>query len=374
MDTVAAQRQAAAAIAATIMLPRSVPPVFAAGGFLKNTQCFAAGARAHLSVDAGNLETVEAVTRFEEIAEALLVAAEVAPSAIAHDRHPDFYSTRYAEALAARLAIEAVPVQHHHAHVAAVMAEHGLEGPVLGLALDGFGLGDDGEAWGGELLEVDPGGYRRLGHLRPLRQPGGDKAAREPWRMGAAALYALGRADAITERYRDIAGAELIGQMLNKGINAPATTSCGRLFDAACGLLGIRLVASFEGEAPMALEALVERPRLAPEGWRLDGGILDLRPLLAQLLGLDPKAGAELFHGTLVAALAEWAARAAETAGVRDVVLSGGCFLNGVLSEGLITALEERRLRPLSPVRLGPGDAAISLGQAWSVVIAKGGG
>ena len=177
---------------------------------------------------------------------------------------------------------------------------------MLGLALVGFGLGPGSQSWGGELLRVDPGGYDRLGHLAPLSQPGGDVAAREPWRMGAAALHALGRGDEIATRFADRRGAPVIAQMLARGLNAPPTSSAGRLFDAACGLLGVKPVASFEGEAPMALEAMVDRPAVDPEGWALADGVLDMRPLLDRLLGMEPEAGADLFHGTLAAALAAW--------------------------------------------------------------------
>ena len=359
-------------IATTIDLPRPVPTVLAVGAFLKSTLCLTRGARALVSRDVGNLETVDAVRDFDGVADRLLDLAGTPPVAIAHDLHPDFHSTRYAEALAARLGVDAMPVQHHHAHVAAVMAEHGIDEPVLGLALDGFGLGAGGESWGGELLEVGPAGYRRLGHLARLMQPGGDRAAREPWRMGAAALHALGRGDEIAARYRHIEGAGVIARMLERGVNAPPTSSCGRLFDAACGLLGVKPVAAFEGEAPMELERMAVRPRIDPHGWRLDGGTLDMRPLLDRLVDIEAEEGAGLFHGTLVAAMTAWAARAAEETGLRRVVLCGGCFFNQVLSAGLVEGLGRFGIECLTARRLTPGDQAISLGQAWVTVMAKG--
>jgi hydrogenase maturation protein HypF len=357
------------AAAEVFVLPRPVEPVLAVGAFLKNTVCLARGAEAFLSVDNGNLETAAAILAFEAAAGRL--CAEVRPSVIAHDLHPDFPSTRYAEALAMSLGVAAVGVQHHHAHVAAVMAEHGLAEPVLGLALDGFGLGPDHEAWGGELLCVDPAGYRRLGHLAPLRQPGGDVAARQPWRMGAAALHALGRGDEIASRFADRPGAAVIARMLARGVNAPPTSSAGRLFDAACGLLGVKPVATFEGEAPMALEALVRRPTVDPGGWTLSDGVLDMRPLLERLTALDPEAGADLFHGTLAAALADWIAWAVATTGHRTVALCGGCFFNAVLSAELAVLLAGQGVRTIRGRRLDPGDRAISLGQAWAVGMAR---
>ncbi len=359
-------------IATTIDLPRPVPTVLAVGAFLKNTLCLTRGTEALVSRDVGNLETVDAVRDFDGIAERLLDLAGAPPAAVAHDLHPDFHSTRYAEALAARLGIDAVPVQHHHAHVAAVMAEHGVDEPVLGLALDGFGLGAGDESWGGELLAVEAGGYRRLGHLAPLMQPGGDRAAREPWRMGAAALHALGRGGEIADRYRHIDGAGVIAQMLERGINAPPTSSCGRLFDAACGLLGVKPIATFEGEAPMELERMATRPRIDPHGWRLDDGILDMRPLLDRLVDIEAEEGAGLFHGTLIAAMTAWIVWAAEVTGLRRVVLCGGCFFNKVLGAGLEEGLGRYGIECLSARRLTPGDQAISLGQAWAAVMAKG--
>jgi hydrogenase maturation protein HypF len=355
-------------VSTVIRLPRSVPPVLGLGAHLKNTVCLARGAKATVSRDIGNLESGDAVRRFEETVDQLLQMEGVVPTAVAHDLHPDFYGTRYARGLG----MEAIAVQHHHAHVAAVMAEHGSEGPVLGLALDGFGLGPGDQSWGGELLLVDRGGYRRLGHMALLKQPGGDAAARQPWRMGASALHALGRGDEIVERYKDFNGAGVIADMLSGNVNCPPTSSCGRLFDAACGLLGVKPMARFEGEAPMELEKLVTRPQPLAGGWRLEDGVLDMLPLLDRLRGLAPAEGADLFHGTLTTALAHWAAWAADETGLGDVVMSGGCMLNRVVREGLSEALARRRLRPLPARRLTPGDGAISLGQAWAVGLMKG--
>jgi hydrogenase maturation protein HypF len=349
-----------------------MPAILGTGAFLKNTLCLSQGGEAWLTRDVGNLETVDSVRAFDALAADLIARAGGALAAVAHDWHPDFHSSRYAEALAAEAGIQRLPIQHHHAHVAAVMAEHGVEEPVLGLALDGFGLGADGEAWGGELLAVDGEGFGRLGHLAPLRQPGGDKAARQPWRMAAAVLHGLGRGREIVGRFAGIEGAGVIVQMLDRGVNCPATTSCGRLFDAACGLLGVKLIAQFEGEAPMALEALTTAPVIDAGGWRLDDGVLDFSPVLDRLSAMEGAEGANLFHGTLAAGMTAWAGWAAEVTGVRTVVLSGGCFLNKVLTAGLVEGLRGSGLSPLLPQRLTPGDPAISLGQVWAAAMAKG--
>jgi hydrogenase maturation protein HypF len=288
---------------------------------------------------------------------------------VAHDLHPDFHSTRYAQSLDLPL----VPVQHHHAHAAALAAEHGHDGPLLGLSLDGFGLGKDNQAWGGELLLVDGPGWQRLGHLAELVQPGGDAAAREPWRMAAAALHKLGRGAEIAERFPDIPAAALLGGVLDKGFNCVPTSSAGRLFDAACGLLGVHPVAQFEGQAPMALEALATAPEALPGGWAIsEAGVLDCLPLLDALASCtDAGSGANLFHGTLAAALAAWVIRAAKLSGVRVVALGGGCFLNKVLTAGLAARLAEAGLTCLTAAKVSPGDAGLSLGQAWVAALSE---
>ncbi|CAA7625725.1 Hydrogenase maturation protein hypF1 [Candidatus Terasakiella magnetica] len=355
-------QDAVSAIAAAIALPCAVPPVLAVGPFLKNTICVTRGAEAFLSPVHGDLGTPEAITAFERSVEELVAELGVAPVRVAHDLHPDFHSTRFAQGLDLPL----VPVQHHHAHAAAIAAEHGHQGPIIGLSLDGYGLGPGNQSWGGELLLADGPHYRRIGHLALLAQPGGDVAAREPWRMAAAALHRLGRGDEIATRFQAHAAAAMLGTILDKGLNSPLTSSAGRLFDAACGLLGLHPVSEFEGQAPMALEAMVTKPEIASSAWIMEGGCLDLLPLLALMSACtDPVRGANLFHGTLIEALAQWVADAASSAGITTVALGGGCFFNRVLSAGLAERLIALGLKPLTAMRASPGDAGLSLGQAW---------
>ncbi len=266
--------------------------------------------------------------------------------------------------------VPAIAVQHHHAHIAAVAAEHGIEGPILGLALDGVGLGSDGQAWGGELLRMEGGDFTRLGHLAPLPLPGGDRAAKEPWRMAAAALHRMGRGGEIARRFADQPLAGQLGQLLDKGINTPSTTSLGRWFDAAAGLLGIRPVMAYEGQAAMLLEGLAERRgAVAPlvDGYILHAdGQLDLLPLLTRLADeSDAVHGAALFHTTLAHALADWAERSARRQGLSTVALGGGCFLNHILSRKLGQLLTERGLTVLEARQVPPNDGGLSLGQAW---------
>jgi hydrogenase maturation protein HypF len=354
-------RRARGYVPEPIELARALPPILAVGGHLKNTLCVTRGDEAFVSQHVGSLDNPEAIRFFEETAEHLLRLLDVRPEIVAHDLHPDFASTRYARARG----LPTLAVQHHLAHIAAVAAEHRVDGAVLGLALDGFGLGPDAESWGGELLWLKGARWRRLGHLRELLQPGGDAAATQPWRMGAAALFELGRGAEIAARFPDEKGAALIAEMLHRRVHSPPTSSCGRLFDAACGLLHVVPRASFEGQAPMVLEGLVESPRILDGGWRLHDGVLDLRPTLAHLVGCTPRAGAEIFHGTLIAALGDWVRAAAAQTGAVEVVLSGGCLLNQVLAGGLAGELERSGLTALLPGRLPPNDGAVSLGQAW---------
>lgn len=350
------------AIAQTIALPAPVPCTLAVGAFLKNTICVTKGDRAYLSVVHGDLGTPEAINAFDHSVTAMLAELDATPTRVAHDLHPDFHSTRFAQGLD----LPQIAVQHHHAHAASIAAEHGIDAPVLALALDGFGLGPGNQAWGGELLLCHGATYQRLGHLAPLRQPGGDRAAREPWRMAAAALHKLERGAEIASRWPQIKAAALLSTILDKGLNSPPTSSAGRLFDTACGLLDIHPLAEFEGQAPMALEALVTDPLILADGWVLAEGVLDFTPLLAHLADHpEPGAGADLFHGTLIAGLAHWAEQAAQQSQCRTIVLGGGCFFNKVLSAGLVTALNRRGLPALTAITVSPGDPGLSLGQAW---------
>ena len=355
-------RRARGFVPRPVVLTHEAPPVLAVGGHLKSTVTVTRGREAFVSQHIGDLDTAESVRFFEETVAHLLTTLDVDPIAVAHDLHPDFASTRFAEAFGR----PTVAVQHHHAHVAAIAAEHGFDGPLVGLVLDGFGRGADGGSWGGELLRVDGARCTRLGHLAPLALPGGDVAAREPWRMAAAALAAIGLGDTIAVRFADRAAAPRLAALLADG-GVAATTSAGRLFDAVAGLLGVCAVQQYEGQAAMALEALVQEPRVLDGGWRIVGGTLELAPLLAALAtsDLDAATGADLLHGTLAAALAEWTAAAATSAGIAAVALGGGCFLNRVLTTALVPALRARGLVPLVARALPPNDGGLSLGQAW---------
>jgi hydrogenase maturation protein HypF len=346
-----------------IRLAHPVPSILAVGGHLKTAICVTRGNEAFLSQHVGDLDNAATIGFFEETVDHLLRLLGVEPVVVAHDGHPDFHSTRFAE----RFGLPTMAVQHHHAHLAAVLAEHRVMEPTLGLALDGFGLGAGGESWGGELLRVEGGGFVRLGRLARLAQPGGDVAARQPWRMAAAALARMGRADEISARFAAYGPADGVRRMIERGINAPLTSSCGRWFDAACGILGVRPLAGFEGEAPMVLESLVRRPRVVEGVWSVREGVLDLTPLLERLLlAADATEGAELFHGTLAAALIDWALPALPARGERRIALSGGCLMNGVLAAGLVEGFAAAGVQALLPRQAPANDGGLALGQAWA--------
>jgi len=362
---------------APIKLAAPGPSVLAVGAFLNNTVCVTRGDEAFLSQHVGDLDNAATCRALEEAAAHLLDVLEISPEAVAHDLHPDFHGTRFATRFAEKRGIPAIGIQHHHAHVAAVAAEHGVRGPLLGLALDGVGLGTDGRAWGGELLRVEGRECERLGHLRELPLPGGDRAAREPWRMAAAVLHALGRGEEIVARLQHPAAAT-VTQMLKREFNSPPTSSAGRWFDAAAGLLGVRELCSFEGQAAMLLEGCAERHgpvESFAEGYRVGAdGVLDLLPLLSRLADIDDAAyGAALFHSTLARGLADWVADAARRTGLRCVALGGGCFMNHILSTTLRSHLERMGLSVLEARAAPPNDGGIALGQAAAAMaIAEG--
>jgi hydrogenase maturation protein HypF len=354
-------------------LARGGPPVLALGAYLKNTVCVTRGDEAFVSQHVGDLDNRPTCRALEDTAAHLLDVLDIVPAAVASDLHPDFESTRLAERIAAERGLPHFRVQHHHAHVAAVMAEHRRAAPVLGLALDGVGLGDDGQAWGGELLQVGPAGFSRLGHLAPILLPGGDRAAREPWRVAAAVLHALGRPEEIERRFGHPA-ASAVRAMLDQRVRCPPTTSAGRWFDAAAGLLGLKEVMRFEGQAAMLLEGLAAAhgPVDPSPGVHLaDDLTLDLLPLLNRLADTsDAGFGAALFHSTLARALADWARAAADRTGLDHVVLSGGCFMNRVLSAQAGRHIEGMGLTVLEAGELPPNDGGLSAGQAWVALMA----
>ncbi|MBS1158438.1 MAG: Hydrogenase maturation protein HypF [Proteobacteria bacterium] len=365
-------RRARGYVPVPIALAKGGPSVLALGGFLKNTVCVLKGREAFLSQHVGGLDNAAAIGFLEETVGHLLGILEVRPDLIAHDLHPDFPSTHLALRLAEELGVPALAVGHHHAHIAAICAEHGINEPVLGLAIDGVGLGPDGGAWGGELLRVAGAACTRLGHLWPLRLPGGDRAAREPWRMALSALYDGGQQERIAgwlhQHYPQRDAAPLL-TMLARDLRCPPTSSLGRWFDAAAGLLGWRDISSYEGQAAMELEGLaaVHQAWLPlPGGFALNSGVLDFSPLLAALLDAEDAAqGAALFHATVAAGLAEWVLEMATREKLAKIVVGGGCAMNALLMAALRPVLTAAGLTVLEARQAPPNDGGLALGQGW---------
>jgi len=361
-----------------IRLARAGPSVVALGGWFKNTVCVTRDDEAFVSPHIGDLDNAPTCLALTETVTHLVSILEVRPAIVAHDLHPDFFSTRHAARLAAGWGVPLRAVQHHHAHIAAVLAEHRVMRPALGLALDGVGLGTDGGAWGGELLRVDGARCERLGRLRPLRLPGGDRAAREPWRMAAAALALAGRDAAIAERFADEPAAATVATLLARGLHSPETSSLGRWFDAAAGLLGVSRRIAFEGQAAMLLEGLAERhgPVAADASLYCIGAenTLDFTALAARLADVhDPAYGAALFHATVAEGLADWASATATRLGIDTVAGAGGCFLNAIIARELREGLARRGLALLEARMVPPNDGGLSLGQAWVALEGLGG-
>jgi hydrogenase maturation protein HypF len=348
--------------------------VLACGAELKHTFCLAKGGHAFLSHHIGDLENYETYRSFTEGVAHFRRLFDVDPEVVAHDLHPEYLSTKYALELDG---VELEGVQHHHAHVAACLADNGEAGPVIGVAFDGLGFGTDGTIWGGELLVADLRGFRRAGHLEQVPMPGGAAAIREPWRMAAAWLDAALEGVtperlAVVDRNRD--RWEQVVALGRSGMAAPVTSSAGRLFDAVAAILGVRDTVNYEGQAAVELEQLADPGESAAyparvaeaddEPLRLGGADL-VRAVVDDLsAGVAPALIAARFHNGLAAATVAACDTLREQTGLGTVALSGGVFQNMLLLERTVADLEARRFRVLTHSRVPPNDAGISLGQA----------
>ncbi len=356
--------------------PASVPQgaVLAVGAQLKNAVAVATGGQVFLSQHIGDLDNAEAFGAFRRVADDLRALYEMPEQTrVAHDLHPDYLSTRAAE----RMTGAKVGVQHHHAHVLACMADNDLRGPVLGVSWDGTGYGTDGTVWGGEFLRVDGAAFERVARLRPFRLPGGEAAIKEPRRTALGAIAELPDID-IAEQAARLGFSEAEGRNLTRlidtGMNAPLTSSAGRLFDAVAALVGLRGKVRHEGQAAMELEFAATASANAgyyPMPW-VDGepATLDWGPCIrsiveAMAIGVPVPVIAGRFHRTLATAIV----RAAEKAGERHVVLTGGCFQNRLLTELTVCALREAGFAPYWHQRIPPNDGGIAAGQAVAALI-----
>ncbi len=342
-------------------------PILAVGAELKSTVAVTLGVDVVASHHIGDLAHLATYQSFLQAIDHLCGLYDVRPTVVAHDLHPEYLSTK----LAADLDLEAVPVQHHHAHVASCLTEHGRAGPVLGVALDGLGYGTDGALWGGELLVADLQGFERVGHLAPVHMPGGAASIREPWRMAVAWARRAGVDDGFSDP-RAAAVRDLVERS-----QGPVTTSMGRLFDAVAALLGLRPAVTYEAQAAIELEAAARAvPRREAPRWDLEPGrevdgmtVLDPSPLVAQVVAAH-RSGDEVtrvaagFHEALGQALATTAADLAHRHGLGTVALTGGVVQNQRLAEVLEEHLMADGLEVLVHRVVPPNDAGISIGQA----------
>jgi hydrogenase maturation protein HypF len=358
-----------------LALPWPFPrELLACGAELKSTFCLAKGHRAFVSHHIGDLENYETLRSFTEGVEHFRRLFEVTPEVVAHDLHPEYLSTKYALELE-RDGVELVGVQHHHAHLAACLADNGEPGPVIGVGFDGLGYGTDGTIWGGELLVCDLAGFERAGHLEQVPMPGAAAAIREPWRMAAAWLHAAYGDDLLDglpvvgrhgDRWRQVLA------VARAGVASPATSSAGRLFDAVAAILEVRDTVNYEGQAAIELEQLADpaeagayRAALLP-GPPLRIAAADLvRAVVEELLaGVDRHTIAGRFHNGLAAATVAAVIAVREATGLSTAALSGGVFQNLLLLERTTVGLEAAGFRVLVHSRVPPNDGGISLGQA----------
>jgi hydrogenase maturation protein HypF len=351
-------------------------PILAVGGQLKGTFALGRGRQAFLSHHLGDLDHFEAFRAFEKDVALYQQLFGVAPQIIARDLHPDYATSRYAQQRAEETGAGLLGVQHHHAHLAACMAEHGLNEPAIGVTFDGTGYGTDGTVWGGEFLVGDYRDFRRAAHLRTVAMPGGDQAIREPWRMAVAHL-ADARTDCPALKARTLPReVRFIEKMLERRLNCPSTSSVGRLFDAVASLAGVRDRVSYEGQAAVELEWLAE---MTPaDGSFLfdltapinaDGPlVIDTRPLIRAVAadvgkGVERSLIARRFHSSLVEMVAVVCGRVRETTGLNAVVLSGGVFLNALFTREIGARLDADKFRVYRHRLTPPNDGGLSLGQ-----------
>jgi len=361
-----------------VILRESMPPILACGAELKNTFCLTRDHYAFLSQHIGDLKNWETWEFYRQAIDHFQNLFRITPEIVAHDLHPDYLSTRYAREFTF---VPKVAVQHHHAHIKSCLVENQGQEPVIGVAFDGSGLGTDGNIWGGEFLLVDRDGFRRLGHLEYLPLPGGDAASQEPYRMAISYLYQTYGRDFLNQKgdfnhrlrtqYQD--KVEVILQMLEKKVNTPLTSSCGRLFDAISSLSGVCDISTYEGQAAMELENIADEneKKIYPYSLREKGGMINISflPLIeAVVADLNQKVESSRisarFHRTLVQMIVEVCSRLQEITALNRVAFSGGVFQNRLLSEWLLEEMVAKGFIVYSHHQVPANDGGISLGQA----------
>ncbi len=355
------------------------PPILAVGAHLKNTVAISLDSQVVTSQHIGDLETASAFEAFEQAIDNLSKLYDFKPRYIAHDLHPDYISTKFAQ----KREIETIGVQHHYAHILSCMAENEIEAPALGVSWDGTGLGTDNTTWGGEFLRIDPKSFARIAHLRHFRLPGGEKAIVEPRRAALGLLYEIYSddldeiSDLPSVKAFNVEELAIIFKMLSQGLNSPVTSSAGRLFDAVSSIIGLRQVMRYEGQAAMELEFAVRGIDTEDEypfdiRSKDDMFIIDWEQLIRHIIddykkGLAAGIISAKFHNSLVEMIIGIARRSNE----EKIVLSGGCFQNKYLLERTITRLTDEGFRPYWHQRIPPNDGGIALGQVMAAGRAK---
>lgn len=357
-----------------LRLHNTVPPLLAVGAELKNTFCLTREDYTFLSQHQGDLDSLEALQAYEESVEHFEHLFRIRPQALALDLHPDYLSTRYARVRAEAQRLPMIRVQHHHAHLAACLTENEMapDEPAIGLIFDGTGYGDDGAIWGGEVLLGDVEGVQRAFHLNYIPLPGGDASIRHPWRTALSWLHASGveweddlpSLSAIRDRR-----AALLKQQIEAGVNCPPTSSMGRLFDAVASIIGLRHSVTYEAQAAIELEATIDPEEAGVYNFALEGGIMDARPLIRDLVtdlrgGATPGRMAARFHNTLAAISTEVCDLLRRQSNLETVALSGGVWQNYALLSRVVSALRAIGFHVLVHRRAPANDGGISLGQA----------
>jgi hydrogenase maturation protein HypF len=358
-----------------VRLPHAAPvPLLATGSEQKNTFCLASGRYAFVSQHVGDMENAETLEHYERTLALYERLFRVTPQLVAYDLHPEYLASKFALSLG----LPAEGVQHHHAHIAAVAAENGIDEPVVGLAFDGTGYGTDGTIWGGEVLIADARGFERFAHLRPMPMPGGAAAIRRPARMALGLLTMMGEgllAEPGAARLQSALTTDelaILPAMVSRSVNSPFTSSIGRLFDAVASLAGVRHDAFYEGQAAIELEALADPAETGSYPFALTGDapvVIDPLPMIESLLAdvaacLSTPRIAARFHNGLADVSVAIARRAAQQRGLHHVALGGGVFLNRLLVRRITAGLEAGGLTVLLPRELPVSDGAISFGQA----------
>ena len=373
-----------------VPLPLDAPPLLAVGGHLKNVFALARGRFVYQSQHLGDLENLTGLEFFRESLDHLMRTFEIEPTTVVHDLHPGYLSTEWAKQWAAERGLPAIAVQHHHAHVAACMAEHGALSPTIGISLDGTGYGTDGHIWGGEVLIArldgeNPGSFQRFAHLEYIPMPGGDAAVKEPWRMALGALHAAGF-DVNSEQILALLGvqpgdARVVSRMIERKINSPETSSLGRLFDAVAAVILGRRTVDYEAQAAIELEAIAidepdrfEQGNYVPELHEAEEGSGSVAVIRTEKMwkaimndlwrGVPASRIVARFHAGIAEGFINAAGNARIKSGINQVAMSGGCMHNRRLTRLLRTGLEEEGFTVYTHRQVSPGDGGLSYGQA----------